>query len=148
MRTERGEECCAQHLNILGLGSLPFHAVLLSPVGPPRVCQRLLKTVTSEHITQRFPDHPLAFNLLVGALLRTSASDVGHTTASGARRSWPDLSDQMSERLCPAPCLARSCLENETWRVATRHRQRNATRCARRHWSRWKPKRHPTARTV
>lgn len=69
---------------------------------------------------------PLALSLHVGVLVRTSSSDVGHTTASGARRSWPDRSDQMSDRPCPAPCLVRSCLENETWRVATRHRQGNA----------------------
>lgn len=45
----------------------------------------------------------------------TWSSEVGHTTASGERRNFPERSDQMSERPCPAPCLARSCLDNETW---------------------------------
>lgn len=62
-------------------------------------------------------DQILSFKIhtLCALLTCTSSSDVGHTTASGARRSWPDRSDQISERPCPAPCLARSCLENETW---------------------------------
>lgn len=60
----------------------------------------------------------------------TWSSEVGHTTASGARLNRPVRRDQTSDRPCPVPCLARSRLENDTWASQTAQKRMRRRSCA------------------